>query len=282
MDPYEILGLTYPASKEEIKNRYYELAKKHHPDKLSHLAEEEKKEHEEMLKKINVAYELLSKSDFEYSSQSDWKGIWSSVESFMTQNYSLGDLFANVINIAKEYKKQKSSEHYITVDVTLEEVHQRKDKKLRLFLKNISDPIFITVDCGCHPSYLYTHLLPDQKTIFIYITFNLLDHPLYITDTIFNSYNLYMNIEINLYEYFHGVVKKVKYLDHNTLEINILPCSEKSIIIPNKGLFGKDALTVYLSIQLPAYDQFNKLSDVKKSKLLKYLKETHHSGVKTI
>lgn len=283
MDPYEILGLSYPSSKDEIKNRYYELAKKHHPDKLSHLSDEEKVNHEEMLKKINVAYELLSKSDFEYSSKSDWKGIWSSVENFMMNNYSLEDLFVNVIKVAKEYKKQKTQDHYITVNVTLEEVHQRKDKKLRLFLKNIKDPVFITVDCGCYPSFLYTYIDEHNSSpLFIYITFNLLDHSLYSLDNMFNTYNLYMSLDISLYEYFNGATKIIKYLDNTDLEINIPSCSDKTIIILNKGLFNKDNLTVYLSIHLPSYAEFNKLPEVKKIKFLKYLKETHHSGVKSI
>jgi len=282
MDPYEILGLKYPSTKEEIKARYHELAKKHHPDKLSHLPEEEKLENEEIFKKINVAYELLSKSDFEYSSHSDWKGIWNSVESFMASNYSLGNLFAEVIKIAKEYKKQKASEHYVTVNVTLEEVHQRKDKKLRLFLKNITDPIFITVDCGCYPSYLYTHMTTEQQTIFIYVTFQLLEHELYNIDTIFNSYTLYCSLNITLYEYLKGVIKKIKYIDGTVLDISIPSCSDKTINIENKGLFGRDNLTIYLSVHLPSLSEFNRLNEVKKLKILKYLKETHHNGVKSI
>jgi molecular chaperone DnaJ len=57
MDPYEILGVSRNASKEEIRNAYKHLAKQYHPDQyqnnpLSQLAEEKFKE-------INEAYNML-------------------------------------------------------------------------------------------------------------------------------------------------------------------------------------------------------------------------------
>ena len=271
MDPYEVLGLQYPSSKEEIKNRYRELAMKHHPDKLFHLSEKERHEHEEQFKKINVAYELLSKSDFEYSSKSEWKGIWSSVESFMSNSNALGDLFVNVIRVAKEYKSKKPSEHHITVHVTLEEIHQRKDKKLRLFLNKIADPIFIKVNCGCYPSYLYTHITKEEKTLFIYITFQLSYHSVYSLDTLFNSNELYTKIPITLYEYFTGVTKQLTYLDNTKFDITIPPCCKENIHIPNKGLFNKDELVISVDIQWPSLETYLKTDIKKREKFLKYL-----------
>jgi DnaJ-class molecular chaperone len=271
MDPYEILGLTYPSSKEEIKARYHELAKKHHPDKLQHLPQEERDTHEETFKKINVAYELLSKHDFQCDKQ-EWKGVWSSVESFMNQYTSLSDIFVRVFEIAKEYKKSKSSDHYITVDVTLEEVHQRKDKKLRLFLKNHPNPVFITVDAGCYPSYLYTYLSPEQTTLFIYVTFNLQYHPIYSLDTIFNTYELYTQIELTWLEYLTGTTKTLPYLDNTPLQITIPPFHAKELILENKGLFSRDHLTISLKIKPPNETQFLKLEELKRKKFLKNLR----------
>lgn len=57
---YEILGVTKNATDEEIKSAYRKLAKKYHPDLYSGKPESEKKEAEEMFKKINHAYQVLS------------------------------------------------------------------------------------------------------------------------------------------------------------------------------------------------------------------------------
>jgi len=62
-DPYEILGLSKDASKEEINKKYKELVKKFHPDFIQGkgLDEEFLKFAEERMKEINWAYEVLMK-----------------------------------------------------------------------------------------------------------------------------------------------------------------------------------------------------------------------------
>ena len=55
MDYYEILGISRDATKDEIKKAYRKLAMKYHPDKNPG-----DKQAEEMFKKINEAYQILS------------------------------------------------------------------------------------------------------------------------------------------------------------------------------------------------------------------------------
>jgi DnaJ-class molecular chaperone len=50
---YAILGLTYPATQEEIKKAFYKLAHKYHPDKPEG--------NEQRFKEINNAYQILCK-----------------------------------------------------------------------------------------------------------------------------------------------------------------------------------------------------------------------------
>ena len=57
---YEILGVDKNASDDEIKAAYRRLAKKYHPDLYTTKPEAERKEAEEMFKKINHAYQVLS------------------------------------------------------------------------------------------------------------------------------------------------------------------------------------------------------------------------------
>ena len=276
MDPYEILGLNFPSTKEEIKIRYYELAKKHHPDKLIHLSLEERQVHEELFKKINVAYKLLTEKDLNDTSQNEWKGMWSYMDNFMsdpTMLKNMGDLLKNMVNVAREYKKQKGSEHHIKVEVSLEEIHNRKEKKLRLFLKNRSDPVFINVDCGNYPDFLYTHITPSEQTLFIHIEFILKQHDVYTLDDLFDTNDLISEIPITFYEYLIGCEKRMLYLDGKELIITIPKWDLNSIIIKNKGLNEKGNLRIIPKIIFPTDIDFLSLDLKDFEKLVKICKK---------
>ncbi len=58
---YKILEIDRTASNEEIKKAYKKLAIKYHPDKVSYLGEEARKQAEEQFKKLNEAYESIKK-----------------------------------------------------------------------------------------------------------------------------------------------------------------------------------------------------------------------------
>jgi DnaJ like chaperone protein len=58
---YKILEITSSATDEEVKIAYRNLAKKYHPDKVSHLGEEIRKDAEEKFKCLHQAYERIKK-----------------------------------------------------------------------------------------------------------------------------------------------------------------------------------------------------------------------------
>jgi len=58
---YKILELDLNATISEIKKAYRKMAKKYHPDKVSHLGEEHQKGAEEKFRKVQEAYEQLQK-----------------------------------------------------------------------------------------------------------------------------------------------------------------------------------------------------------------------------
>ena len=56
---YKILEISPDASNDELKKAYRELAKKYHPDKVSHLGEDVKKAAEQKFTTLNAAYEAV-------------------------------------------------------------------------------------------------------------------------------------------------------------------------------------------------------------------------------
>jgi len=58
---YKILEIEKSASDDDVKKAYYKMAKKHHPDKVSHLGEEIQNKANEKFQEINKAFEKIKK-----------------------------------------------------------------------------------------------------------------------------------------------------------------------------------------------------------------------------
>jgi len=63
MDLYELLEVSREATKDEIKAKYRELAKKYHPDRHVNSTNAEREKAENLFKAINNAYEVLIDDD---------------------------------------------------------------------------------------------------------------------------------------------------------------------------------------------------------------------------
>ena len=80
-DPYQVLGVSRDASKEEIKKAYRKLSKKYHPD--ANINNPNKDQYEEKFKEIQQAYQTIMKmknggsntsGDYGYGNQSGYAG----------------------------------------------------------------------------------------------------------------------------------------------------------------------------------------------------------------
>jgi DnaJ-class molecular chaperone len=319
-NPYEIMGLPRNSTVAQVKTRYFELARKHHPDKLDpSTSDEDKKNHEEIFKEITNAYSKINKQkEFENKfglnpnegsgestsffnmsddmQHEDWRSVWAGLESLFNRPDSwermkniVTDTIKDTIyevamhNINKTTKKWKETSlkrHNITVPVTLEEVHLKKQKKLRLFLTGIKLPVFITLDIGEYPETSVEHIV-DNNSVFIDFTMELIDHPLYRMDDLLESWDLWalQPIKITWNDYLCGKTVPIDYIDGTKIDIVIEPFNIKNPhTIYDKGLCGLGNLYIGVDLEPPNIknkEKWQKLDNKFKGLILKHFDELY-------
>lgn len=252
-NPYETLGISASSSAHEVKAAYIQLAKKHHPDKLpSGLSQQQKEFHEEEFKRISVAYHTIMNTNGDGNGWvggaggvggvcEDWRTIWKNVFTEIRKHY-----------------------HIIHVPVTLEEVHNRKRRKLELFLKDLTHPIYVRISCGDYPK---TTVIQDGHII--KLKFTLENHPVYHLDDILGTKDLYTTCDIYWNEYLSGLSTKITWCDGVSdipITIEPFPDLDVPIIIPQKGLWGAGTLYIKLRLVCPDKQKWSSLTrEVKES-----------------
>lgn len=257
-NPYDVLGLDEGATIAEVKARYIKLAKVHHPDKLSaELSGSEREYHEELFKKITVSYRYIQEShtrgreagggfwwNENSSGATDWTAMWKQV------------FQETMAEVKKRY-------HSVKMPVTLEDVHKKKVRKLEIFLRNVSDPIYIKVNCGLYPKTTVLH-----GGMIIKIRFVLQDHPVYHLDNLLGTQDLYTSCDVYLSEYLRGITIQLPYLDGTEVKVCIPPFVEleKPIVCEGKGLWEAGDLFVKLRLVSPDREAWKTLDeDIRKN-----------------
>jgi DnaJ-class molecular chaperone len=297
-NPYKILEVPHGTPFAEVRIKYYKIARTHHPDKFIGT-DEEKLHNEEYFKKVTVAYRRIEvaeqngtnidentfngifgfgSSNFNYTdySKDEWRNVWSSVESF----FNKPEVWTCMKNIITDTLKEVATKvyqkhHAVTLSLKLEEIYAEKTKKLRLFLNNIPEPVFINVNAANFPHKIVKHAtLSNGQEIEINVDCIAIEHELYQYDNILGTDDIYTTFQVTLSEYILGKKLTLRYLDGNDISINMLPFGDlsKSICIPKKGLRkNKGNLYICINITLPDKELWDSQTIDFKEKLLKSL-----------
>lgn len=208
MDPYEVLGLSPTASWKAVKARYRELALQLHPDKAGPEAtEEELRTREERFKHVACAYKVLEdrhrRGDTSSSDPAEeWRSAWKMFQDPRVWE-GLGTLFRGI----HEQMQKTSRTHKLKLPVSLEDIAQRRQRRVRMFLTGFDEPIFVAVDCGSYPEAVL-----DRDGHEIRVALAPQPHPVYRADEYMGTLDLYATIEIRWDEYLAGCTRHLPCL----------------------------------------------------------------------
>lgn len=288
--PYNILGVSQNASKEEIKKAYKEIALACHPDKLGNIADPIEREKKiDMFKNATVAYETLTQNtqhsqDIHWNDAMDWNSIWNiffkdgdeTKEIIKDVFVDMATMFIKNKIYPKSYYTPSSNcnakiTHDITFKVTYREIMQNTKRKLRLILVDIDEPIFIDVYCGMFPCSIKEFTDDDDRDHEIVINMEIskmegYDHLISKS----NNIDLITSIEIDLRDHINGCDKMIPYVDGSNINISVPPFHKDFIEISKKGVNG-GTLFVNISIKIFDKDCWSVLSQDNKASMIRIL-----------
>jgi hypothetical protein len=179
-------------------------------------------------------------------------------------------LFKEFINVMT--KNNNIITHSFNLDITYSDYYSKNKKKIRIFLRDLTEPIFIDLDCKKYPKIVITHI--DENDNEHEIIFNL---------NIVNNNNNYYHIKnanetidiihdmlISTAEYIAGNMREHVFLNKEILIIKIEPFSNNYIINDlgiNKGRF----ICNFIYIPITKKD-WNKINDTDKNHLTRIFK----------
>jgi DnaJ-class molecular chaperone len=244
--PYDILGISPTDSLDVLKARYKELARHNHPDKLHGLPEVERKEREEYFKKVTVAYHTVwaHKSQNENESETEYKEDrpefikqWQRIYENMSKVTDWTTIFKNTLHDVASMLKR----HTIQVPVRLIEIHEYRKKKVRIFLRDVEEPIFIDVDCARFP-YGFTTAYVDNRGLHHSIRIELFVDEKDAERWLGDDNHVHENIYISWSQYIHGFEQSLTSFNGEQTVISIPPFAgdDYEIRMTGWGVLGRD------------------------------------------
>jgi hypothetical protein len=232
MNPYDILNIPLNSSIDDVKKAYKAIALKSHPDKLNGIQDinEKNKRIKEFMDATN-AYNNIMNNDINFDEFDDINVNYDDwIETF--NNIAQSKLFGEMINIFKKFKA-RVKKHNINVDIKYSDYFSINKKKLRIFLKNVSEPVYINLDCKKYPVHIINYY--DDNDDEHEITINMI----FINDiNINNGYyhiieddkiNIHYDMQIDTIDYMIGDTKQLLFLNNEFIDIVIEPFTDNYI-----------------------------------------------------
>lgn len=262
-DKLKLLNLTKNSTLDEIKIAYRKSVLKCHPDKLNGSTEE--------FIKLKSAYDDVVK----------WK----------TANINFYIIFSRFLTLYKEMLIVAKDIH-IHVVVQIEDIYNKKTKKIQYVRETCqgkrSNTLYLELIDWKEKYVLEQHgdydfITNKYTNLIIEIQVSFENYPFISINTILNLYELYIIIDISLFEYYFGVNRVVKYFDKD-LTLTFNPYDEKceSEIKKHYGLENEgclyDLIVMYKVDLLNVVKIYEHYDDIKQ---IFHDNTLHHNGVKT-
>jgi hypothetical protein len=261
-NPYKILNINNDVSIDEVKKAYRKIALKSHPDKLNNIIdiEEKKLKIKEFTDATNAYNQILNNEDLNINyNYNNWE------ETF---DYIINSkIFKEFINIMM--KNDKIINHIFNLDITYNDYYSKNKKKIRIFLRDIIEPIFIDLDCKKYPKIVITHFDDNDNEHEIIFNLNIINNNnnYYHIKNDDESIDIIHDMLITTVEYITGNIREHVFLNKEILLIKIEPFSNKYIINDlgiNKGKF----ICNFIYIPITKKD-WNKLNDDDKNSIIR-------------
>jgi hypothetical protein len=312
-------------TREEIKNIYKKIALECHPDKLTNITDEDERAAKiERFKKASIGYKKAIEdfdnygklkyggygTDYNFDNLADdyeiynsfdlnfWKntydGIFKDKEAIKNTFIDVASYFFNkgfpnkFQKDTKEYynPSTKIVSHNINLPITYYDLCSVNKRKLRILLKDVKEPVYISLNCKKdYPCLTRQYIDDDSIEHEIIINMSIEDCDSGGSDSggsggdikythritgINNEIDLHTTVYINILEYLIGGVKHIKYVDDTLLDIVIEPFSTKDIFIKDKGLLGGN-LNIKVVFQNITLKDWEKISVKKRARVIKLI-----------
>jgi DnaJ-class molecular chaperone len=277
-NPYKVLDIPENSSLEDVKKTFRNIALKSHPDKLNNINDPilKKKKIKEFMDASNAYNSIINQTwnrnpfDNDFDTEFDNDDYDVSYEDWIDtfNKFKESDLFKEMVNVFKKFTS-KIIKHNINVDIKYTDYFNTNKKKLRLFLKNIEEPVYINLDCKKYPSHTINYFDNNDNEHEITINMTLINDP-EINDGYYHiDNNIHFDIDIDLLEWTIGGNRKYTFINGDIIDINIEPFTD-CFIKKSFGIHNGDLIINFKPIPFEKEKWLN-LLDADKVEFIKIL-----------